>query len=164
MHLLCHRPLFASRISNNASLTLAQKPYSTFKEISVEAKKNRPLSPHLNIYKPALSFYMSGANRITALSFSALSLVGCVSAALAPLFGLHFDSTVALAYVASIPDPIFYSVKFAGAAVVSYHSIAGIRFLIWSRAKLLSLKQVQSSGIAVLAISAACASYLTFFF
>ncbi|OLY80990.1 Succinate dehydrogenase cytochrome B subunit, mitochondrial [Smittium mucronatum] len=158
------RSLLVSAKITNAFSSNNVKPYSTFKEISIEAKKHRPLSPHLSIYKPAMSFYMSGANRITSLIFTFGSMLGCVSAAVAPFFGVHFDSAAVVSFISTMPDTIFYALKIAAAGVVSYHTVVGLRFLVWTRGKLLKLSEVQSSGLVSLALVAVSTVYLAFFF
>jgi len=106
---------------------------------------NRPLSPHLSIYRPQLTSMTSILTRITgnALLISALLVVWWLLAA----------STSPEAYARA--DAVLTS--FFGDLVMSlsllglwYHTLAGIRHMIWDNAIGLDLETAEKSGWAIL--------------
>ena len=106
---------------------------------------NRPLSPHLSIYRPQLTSITSILTRITgnALLISALLVVWWLLAA----------STSAEYF--AIADGVLTS--FFGDLVMSlsllglwYHTLAGVRHLIWDNAIALDIETAEKLGWAVL--------------
>lgn len=93
---------------------------------SRQAASNRPLSPHLQIYRPMLSMMMSIVHRITgaALYFgTALVVIWLVSAAAGPS---------AFAAVQSIYGSLFGQIVLFGYTwALVHHAIGGVRHLIW---------------------------------
>ena len=96
----------------------------------VEAKaspaKNRPLSPHLQIYKPMLTMMMSIVHRITgaALFFGTLLFVWWLTAAAA---GPNAYATVQWFMETLIGRLILFGYTWA----LIHHMLGGIRHLIW---------------------------------
>ncbi|EDL94597.1 succinate dehydrogenase complex, subunit C, integral membrane protein, isoform CRA_d [Rattus norvegicus] len=82
---------------------------------------NRPVSPHLTIYRWSLPMAMSVCHRGSGIAMS-----GGVS-----LFGLSFVLVFPL----------------------MYHSLNGVRHLMWDLGKGLSISQVQLSGVTVLVLA-----------
>jgi len=93
---------------------------------SRQAASNRPLSPHLQIYRPMLSMMMSIVHRITgaALYFgTALVVIWLVCAAAGPS---------AFAAVQSIYGSLLGQVVLFGYTwALIHHAIGGVRHLIW---------------------------------
>lgn len=91
-----------------------------------DAPAARPLSPHLQIYRPMLSMMMSIVHRITgaALYFgAALIAVWLVAAASGPS-----AFATAQAVYGSIPGQI---VLFGYTWALVHHALGGVRHLIW---------------------------------
>ncbi len=103
--------------------------------------QERPLSPHLMIYKPQLTSMMSIAHRVSgvALVFGSLLLVWWVVAlATGPEY---------FAYVQSIMSSIIGQlVLFGFSAALFYHLCNGIRHLCWDFGFNLSIKGVRRTG------------------
>ncbi|PVU92605.1 hypothetical protein BB559_003651 [Furculomyces boomerangus] len=159
------RPIAAS-VYNSFNKTSAPAAYrftSSQRIIAENAKKHRPVSPDLTVYAPALTWYMSGSNRMAGISLSVGIMGGIAGMTLAPIIGFTPDSQTIINAVSTLPGPIFYGAKFLASGVVSYHVFYGIRFLLWSRAKLLSLKNVYTTGYIALAATLSSATYFTFF-
>jgi succinate dehydrogenase / fumarate reductase cytochrome b subunit len=88
--------------------------------------KNRPLSPHLQIYKPMLTMMMSIVHRITggALYFGTLLLVWWLTAAAA---GPNAYSTLQWFMETWLGRLILFGYTWA----LIHHMLGGIRHLIW---------------------------------
>jgi succinate dehydrogenase / fumarate reductase, cytochrome b subunit len=106
--------------------------------MSDSKSKARPLSPHLQIYRPMLSMMMSIMHRITGLTL-ALGMIGLV---------WWFTA-------ASISDDYFNSVSgflnnwfgklvlFGFTWVVMHHMLGGLRYLTWDTGRGFQLKTVE---------------------
>lgn len=108
--------------------------------------QERPLSPHLMIYKPQLTSMMSITHRLTgvALSVGSLLLVWWV-VALA-------TGPEAFAYAQSILTSIFGQIVLFGFSVaVFYHLSNGVRHLFWDFGYNLSIEGVKRTGYMVMA-------------
>ena len=92
----------------------------------VPAPAERPLSPHLQIYRPALTMLMSIVHRITgaALYFGTLLLVWCLIAAAA---GPNAYATVQWFMESLLGRLILFGYTWA----LLHHMFGGIRHLIW---------------------------------
>ena len=108
-------------------------------------QSNRPLSPHLQIYKPQLTSVLSIFHRATgiALSFGlVLFATWLISAAYYPQF---FESFI------HFTGSIFGLILLFGWTVAFYyHFAAGLRHLIWDTIHLLEIGQAYKAGYAVL--------------
>jgi len=95
-------------------------------DVKSSAAKNRPLSPHLSIYRPTLTMMMSIVHRITgcALFFGTLLLVWWLSAAAA---GPNAYATVQWVMETLIGRLILFGYTWA----LIHHMLGGIRHLIW---------------------------------
>lgn len=109
------------------------------------AKRQRPLSPHLQVYRLPLPALTSIAHRITGvgLTVGTLLLVWWLVAAAA---GPDAYAT-ASGFIAS---PIGLLLMFGWTAALWYHLLNGLRHLIWDGAKMLTLEQSYSSAKLVI--------------
>lgn len=109
------------------------------------AKRQRPLSPHLQVYRLPLPALTSIAHRITGvgLTVGTLLLVWWLVAAAA---GPEAYAT-ASGFIAS---PIGLVLMFGWTAALWYHLLNGLRHLIWDGAKMLTLAQSYSSAKLVI--------------
>ena len=96
-------------------------------------RNERPISPHLTIYQPQLTWYSSIANRITGVGLSALLYTYAIGYLAAPYLGLGeaLSSGVLLTHISHLPLWLKLTVKAPLAAVFSYHLFNGIRHLSW---------------------------------
>lgn len=106
---------------------------------------NRPLSPHLTIYRPQLTSITSILTRITgnALLLAALLIVW------------WFLAAATSAEYFAVVDGIITS--FLGDVIMSlsvlglwYHALAGLRHLVWDYAIGLDIETAESLGYAIL--------------
>lgn len=109
------------------------------------AKRQRPLSPHLQVYRLPLPALTSIAHRITGvgLTVGTLLLVWWLVAAAA---GPDAYAT-ASGFIAS---PVGLLLMFGWTAALWYHLLNGLRHLIWDGAKMLTLEQSYSSAKLVI--------------
>lgn len=109
---------------------------------------NRPLSPHLQVYKMPMSAKMSITHRITGiiLSGGALLLAYWVSAAAHGPEAFETAQAIAGSFIGRF-------IMFGFTLCLCYHLCHGIRHIIWDTgAKALDLETVNKSGkIALLA-------------
>jgi succinate dehydrogenase / fumarate reductase cytochrome b subunit len=108
----------------------------------------RPLSPHLQIYKLELPMVLSGLHRITgiALSVGSILLVAWISSA------VHSADAFA-SMNGFLGGFIGQFVLFGWTFSLIYHSVSGVRHLIWDTGRLLEVEQIYSSSKIVLAIA-----------
>ena len=110
--------------------------------------KPRPLSPHLQVYRPQLTSVMSimhrasGAVLATGSLFVALWLVAL--AAGAAVFNPVADV---------MQHPLGQFVMFGYSLALVYHGLNGIRHLMWDFRVGLEIKQVYQSGYLVLGLT-----------
>ena len=108
----------------------------------------RPLSPHLQIYKPQLTSVMSISHRFTGVILSMLLI-------LVPLFffllalGDEYFTILVIILDHFLVKLILYGTIF----VISYHLLNGIRHLFWDMGIGLSIKESYMSGYLVIMFS-----------
>lgn len=109
---------------------------------------DRPLSPHLSVYKFKYTLLSSILNRITGLALTAgLLVLGYWLVALSQGPEAYAKAEVMLSHP-------FFKLIFAGMAFAfAYHLLAGIRHLIWDTGRGLERRQSQQSAWAVGVIS-----------
>ncbi len=108
----------------------------------------RPLSPHLQIYKPQLTSVMSISHRFTGVILSLLLILVPLFFLLLALGKEYFDILVMILdhFLVKL---ILYGVIF----VTSYHLLNGIRHLFWDIGIGLSIKDSYMSGYLVIMFS-----------
>ena len=113
------------------------------------AAGNRPLSPHLQVYRPQLTSMLSIAHRITgvALAVGTLLLVYWLAAAA----GGPESYAAAQGFMGSFFGQLLL---FGWTIALFYHLANGIRHLFWDAGYGFELPTVQRSGQAVLAATA----------
>jgi succinate dehydrogenase / fumarate reductase cytochrome b subunit len=112
------------------------------------SKMKRPLSPHLQVYKPQLTSITSILHRVTgaALAVGTLMLAWWLIAA-----AMGEDAyNVVRAFTAS---PLGTFMLFGWSAALYYHLFNGIRHLIWDSVHLFKLKDAYAAGYLVLLLT-----------
>ncbi len=110
--------------------------------------RERPLSPHLQIYKVELPMMLSGLHRITgiALSVGSLLLIAWIESA---VYSAQAFATLNRFLGSFIGQLMLFGWTFS----LIYHSVSGVRHLLWDTGRLLEVKQIYSSSKFVLAIT-----------
>lgn len=106
---------------------------------------NRPLSPHLQIYRPQISMISSILNRITGVGLllgALLSIWWLLAAASGPEYFAFVDGIV----TSFLGDLIMFGTVWA----LWFHALAGVRHLIWDTGRGLELEDAKKLGYAVI--------------
>lgn len=149
------RQLLSKRFVSTLKTTVKEE-----EQLLVSQRKHRPVSPHLTIYQPQLTWYLSSVHRVSGvlmgLGFYAVTIAFGVST----LFGLGLNSDNLVEWYHSKTNKwMDWTVKAGAAYLFAFHFGNGIRHLIWDTGKELSIKGVYRTGYAVLAITAIGGSY-----
>ena len=109
---------------------------------------NRPLSPHLQIYRPQLTSVLSITHRGTgvALAFGSLLLVYWLVSLAAGPEAYAGAKTVFSHWLSTV---VMFGFSFA----LYYHLCNGIRHLFWDMGLGLELEQAYRSGFAVIVVA-----------
>jgi succinate dehydrogenase (ubiquinone) cytochrome b560 subunit len=131
--------------------------------ILAKQRLNRPVSPHLSIYKPQITWISSSLNRITGVALSGSFYLFGLAYLVSPLLGWHLDSHSIAAAVAAWPVLLKVFSKFVIAMPFTYHSFNSIRHLIWDTGSQFTNRQVIITGWTAVAVSVVSALALTFY-
>ena len=107
---------------------------------------NRPLSPHLQVYRPQLTSVLSILHRITGLILCAGTVL--LTACLLALAGGPDTFASMQSVLGSIPGRL---VLFGFTLALCFHFCAGIRHLFWDTGRGFELSTAYASGKAVIA-------------
>jgi succinate dehydrogenase (ubiquinone) cytochrome b560 subunit len=131
-------------------------------EILAKQRLARPVSPHLTIYKPQITWYGSGLNRVTAVILSGSLYLWGFAYLAAPYTGWHLETQSMVAAVAAWPMAVKIGVKSFFAWPFFYHCINGFRHLAWDMGIGFNNKTVSRTGWTAVALTAVSALYYTF--
>ena len=109
---------------------------------------NRPLSPHLTIYRLPMLALLSITHRITGVALTAGTLI-LVYWLLALAAGPDAYADASAAFGSVFGQIVLFGFSWA----LYYHLCNGIRHLVWDIGKGLDLESADSSGIIVLGAS-----------
>lgn len=122
-------------------------------KILAQQRLNRPVSPHLGIYKPQITWYGSALNRITGSILSGGFYVFGAAYLIAPALGWHIESASMAAAFATWPVALKFLSKYLIAMPFTYHSFNGLRHLAWDMGQTMSNKAVQQTGWTVVGLT-----------
>ncbi|OBT57740.1 hypothetical protein VE04_01931 [Pseudogymnoascus sp. 24MN13] len=118
-------------------------PADSYK-ILVEQRRLRPISPHLSIYRPQITWYASMFNRITGVVLSGTFYLFGIGYLAAPVLGLNL------------------AIRAAGGSVRSAGRSCR-RHLVWDTGRQFTNKAVIKTGWTVVGLTAASSLYLSLF-
>lgn len=111
-------------------------------------KKNLPISPHLQIYKPQITSLLSITHRITGFG---LNLALILLSLWIISFGLGSD---VYANFVTIFETIFVKIVVYFIVLgISYHALNGIRHILWDFGFMISNKAALVSGLVIILAS-----------
>ena len=111
-------------------------------------KKNLPISPHLQIYKPQITSLLSITHRITGFG---LNLALILLSLWIISFGLGSD---VYANFVTIFETIFVKIVVYFIVLgISYHALNGIRHILWDFGFMISNKAALVSGLVIIITS-----------
>ncbi|KAJ3531027.1 hypothetical protein NM208_g9063 [Fusarium decemcellulare] len=102
-------------------------------EILVKQRLNRPVTPHLSIYKIGQVWFSASAwTRITGIALGGTAYLSLCAYAIAPVLGIPFDSAALVSAFGSLPFVAKSALKFGLLGFpFSYHFINGVRHLVF---------------------------------
>ena len=110
--------------------------------------KPRPLSPHLQVYRPQLTSVMSIMHRASGAVLATGSLLVALW-----LAALAAGAAVFNPVADGMQHPLGQLVMFGYSLALVYHGLNGIRHLMWDLRVGLEIKQVYQSGYLVLGLT-----------
>ena len=116
---------------------------------------NRPISPHLSIYKPQITSILSISHRITGV-FQSLGLLIIILLLLSLFLGEN-SHTFFMLFINSLIGKLFL---FFYVLSLCYHLFNGIRHIIWDFGFGFEIKNVYYSGIIIIVFSFILAFYI----
>ena len=119
-------------------------------ELKLRMNSNqRPLSPHLQIYRPQWTSVLSILHRASGVALSFGTILMVVWLAALARGDAAFESTLAL-----FSHPVVLIALVGWTLALFYHLLNGIRHLLWDTGMLYDLKSARASGwlMAVLAL------------
>jgi succinate dehydrogenase (ubiquinone) cytochrome b560 subunit len=131
-------------------------------EILAKQRVQRPVSPHLAIYKPQITWYGSALNRVTGITLSGSLYLFGIAYLIAPYTGWHMETASMVAAVAAWPTAVKAGVKAFFAFPFFYHSLNGLRHLGWDIGVGFKNQQVIRTGWTVVALTVVTSLYYTF--
>ncbi|RAK98952.1 succinate dehydrogenase cytochrome b560 subunit [Aspergillus ibericus CBS 121593] len=131
-------------------------------KILAQQRLVRPVSPHLTIYRPQITWIGSSIHRITGLMLSGGLYVYASAYLASPLLGWDLGSASAVAAFAALPVLAKVALKATMAMPFTYHCMNGVRHLIWDTGAGLTNAQVIKSGWTVVGLSTISALLLAF--
>ena len=119
---------------------------------------NKPLSPHLQIYKPQITSILSISHRFTGIILFFFSFLICFW-----LFSMAFNdrlyNLINIFFSGIIGRTILFFITFS----FSYHLLNGTRHLLWDLGYGYKIKNVYLSGLFIILLSLVINIYLWFF-
>lgn len=155
---LASRRLVASRSSlalqqsllATSSRAAALQPYSAEQWEKKNERLGRPLSPHLSIYKFQLTSVLSITNRATGVALHC-GLLGFAGAMV--LLPNSYPYYLTLLAGSAAGKAAIALAKFALGWPFFFHTLNGVRHLVWDMGRGFSLKTLYKSGYAVVVLS-----------
>jgi len=136
-----------------STATVAPTTADEAHRLLVYQRLKRPVSPHLSIYQPQLTWYISGLNRIAGVSLAGATYLFALGYLASPYVGWHLESATLAAAFGSLPVVAKVGIKAIAAAPFSFHCWNGLRHLVWDTGKELTLKGVYRTGYVVLGLT-----------
>ena len=107
-----------------------------------KARNNRPLSPHLTVYKPQMTSVLSITHRATGVAL----YIGAFVLAWGIILGIYSCNCI----LDLVKTDIGQILLFGWSVALFYHALNGVRHLFWDMGKGLEISTATKSGYAVL--------------
>lgn len=151
----CH--LMSARCVSNFTMTSSSSPTLNKEFWSKNKQLNRPMSPHLTIYKFQLPANLSILHRITGLGASVVLYTGGIGALFCT--GQSFPEIVQLIQD-NVPSLLIKGTKAAIGGSLLYHTLNGVRHLVWDVGYGFRMQHLYISGYIVVAMTAIGTAYI----
>ncbi|EJU04933.1 hypothetical protein DACRYDRAFT_20514 [Dacryopinax primogenitus] len=114
----------------------------------------RPSSPHFTIYQPQLTWVASIFHRVTGVGLSLALYAFAIGYLASPVIGIPLDSASVVEFVHGLPEWFKLTTKAIFAYPFVFHSLNGVRHLVWDSGYFLTVKGAYSTGYTVLGLTA----------
>lgn len=121
------------------------------------ARLGREMSPHLTIYQPQLTSLLSVTHRGTGMVLTAGVWALGLAALISPQDIGNYASVIEGLHLGS--GSLMF-LKFMFAFPLSFHTANGVRHLLWDTGRFLKIKEVYSTGYAMVGMSFVLAAML----
>jgi len=165
----CHRSGVAAKYAPFSTTSLMSKSSGSAQTQMDEFWKknkrtNRPMSPHLTIYRPQLTSMLSITTRITGIALAGATSLFALATAV-----YSGDLATIYNFVEGLRGSwtglgALYAAKFLIAWPMTFHTCNGLRHLAWDMVKGLGIKEVYMGGWIVVAVSIILADLLIFLY
>ncbi|XP_065055857.1 succinate dehydrogenase cytochrome b560 subunit, mitochondrial-like [Rhopilema esculentum] len=152
-------PMLAALASNTTAADRKMRPGEDFWKKN--ERMDRPVSPHVLIYKFELPGLLSGSHRVSGVIYSILTTGIAGFALVAPEHAPYYLDIIKSW---NIPTPILFTLKGLLVWPFIYHSCNGIRHLFWDAAKGFNMPTLYKTGYSVLAVSTLLAAATAYYF
>lgn len=153
------RSLLGRRFNSN----VAKTSFKQEEQLLIAQRKNRPISPHLTIYQPQITWYLSSLHRISGVILGMGFFVITMSFGVSTIFGLGLNTeNLKNYYKEKVPSWADLTMKAGAAYLFVFHMGNGVRHLVWDTGRELTIKGVNKTGIAVLILTAIGGTSLLF--
>ncbi|KAJ5482615.1 hypothetical protein N7475_001427 [Penicillium sp. IBT 31633x] len=126
-------------------------------EILIKQRLNRPIAPHLTIYKPQIGWIGSSLHRISGIALSGSLYLWATAYLVSPALGWHVESASMVAAMAALPIAAKVLLKTTLALPFTYHCMNGLRHLMWDLGRGLTNPVIIKTGWTVVGLSIASA-------
>ncbi|EDO19609.1 hypothetical protein Kpol_1018p147 [Vanderwaltozyma polyspora DSM 70294] len=148
------------RLFSNARPRLNKLSTSAESQLLTAQRGNRPISPHLTIYQPQLTWYLSSVHRVSCIALGACFYLVTISFGLSSLLGLGLTADSFANWYNSWSSTSQSLVKGAFSYLFAFQFTLSIRHFMWDMGKGLSLSGVYRSGYTAMAVATALGTYL----
>ncbi|EFQ89104.1 hypothetical protein CFE70_006461 [Pyrenophora teres f. teres 0-1] len=152
----------AGRLMQRRLAATGNASQSEAAQILAKQRLNRPVSPHLAIYRPQITWLASSLNRITGIVLSGSLYLFGIAYLVAPYTGWHLETQSMVATVAAWPAAVKAGLKAFYAFPFFFHSLNGLRHLAWDVGVGFKNQQVIRTGWGVVGLTAVMGLYYTF--
>lgn len=145
--------------ARSVSIKVVPKPAKSDETFDQKnARLNRQLSPHLTIYKPQLTSMLSITHRGTGIALTGYAAIFGLSALMCPEGA---NAVTGLIQSMQLGAVTLTALKFTLAFPFAFHTVNGVRHLFWDLGKFLTIKEVYSTGYAMLLVSTVLSLIIT---
>ena len=116
-------------------------------------RRQRPVAPHLSIYRPQITWYLSIFNRVTGSVLSGGMYTFGFLYLISPLFGWQLGSAALAASFGALPLVVKLALKSFVGFFFSFHSLNGIRHLVWDLGYAFKNQEVIQTGWTVVGLT-----------
>ena len=153
-------PNARARLLRRFITTLTPGHHSHVAPTMSDLNSNRPMSPHMTIYQPQLTWLMSIGHRVTGAGLAGIVYGFGITSSL-NIFPVNLTMKIC-EMITVLPLPLVLAGKFVLATPFMYHLFNGVRHLIWDTGRALTLRGVYVTGWAVNIATLISSTFLTF--